>query len=229
MNRIASLALVALTAAGCTLINGDRDRNPYEEPPFYAKYLNTGTQLDAQIQQRLDALRANPNAATLHNELGSLLVQKNFPKDAVVEFERAIDIDGDFYPAWYNLGLVRAALGDEAGARRAFEQTIDLKPGHPTALFQLGLMSEKAGDRAKAVRYYTKAYTHNPRLLDVRVNPRILDSSLTHLAVLQLYGTNQARQSMQFHGAPAGYTDKAPEAPSPEARPKDIVPPATQT
>lgn len=217
MKRSLAITAVVLLAAACTAVRNGA--NPYEEPPFYAKYLNTGSQLDAQITATLEALRANPQAATLHNELGALLVQKNFPKDAAVEFERAIDVDRKFYPAWYNLGLVRASLGDADGSNAAMERTVDLKPGHPQALFQLGLTAEKAGHRQKAVRYYAKAYMHNPRLMDVRHNPRLLESKLTHLALIELYGRTAARQSMTFQGPPAGYTDKPVETPAPEPAP----------
>ena len=229
MNRYLAIALVSIAAFGCTAIKDYRNggNNGYENP-FYAKYLNTGSSLDAQITSTLEALRQNPNSPALHNELGSLLVQKGFPKDAEREFERAVNLDGNYYPAWYNLGLVRASAGDDSGARRAFYKTIAEKPGHAIALFQLGLIEEKRKNTDKAVALYAKAYTINQALLDVDVNPRVLDSHLTHLAMIKMYEKTQARRSMQFQGRPADYTEAEPkpEAASPEARPQDIVTPA---
>lgn len=230
MKRSLAITAVVLMAAACAAVRNN-GANPYEEPPFYAKYLNTGSQLDAQITATLEALRANPQDAARHNELGALLVQKNFPKDAAVEFERAIAIDSKFYPAWYNLGLVRAALHDPDGANAAMERTVELKPGHPQALFQLGLTAEKQGNRTKAVEHYAKAYMHNPRLMDIRHNPRILESKLTHLALIKLYGRTSSRQSMTFQGPPAGYTSNpAPTpAPQPEPAPTPPTPPEPTT
>jgi tetratricopeptide (TPR) repeat protein len=225
------LLLAALTTFGCTAVRDLRNNHDtYQQPPFYAKYLNTGSELDAQIQSTLEAVRQNPRSAHLHNELGSLLVQKGFPKDAEREFERAVDADGNFYPAWYNLGLVRAARGDDLGARRAFYRTIARKPGHSAALFQLGLVEEKRQHTDRAVALYAKAYRINPGLLSVRRNPRILDSKLTHLALLKLYPVAYGRDSMQFQGAPAGYRVPEPQAPAAETRPETIAtptPPAT--
>jgi tetratricopeptide (TPR) repeat protein len=214
MIRTLAIAAVTIAAFGCSLLpQRDASENPYETAPFYGKYLNTGTALDTQIQQRLDALRADPNSAPLHNELGALLVQKGFPKDAIVEFERSVDADRKFYPAWYNLGMLHAAQGHAHGARRALAKTVDLKPGHPHALFQLGLIEEKSGDNERAVELYAKAFRHNPAMMDVRYNPHILDSRLVHLAMLKLYPTEQARRAIQFHGAPAGYrSDPATDA-----------------
>src|SRR5687768_4784499 len=188
MKRTFLFALAIVATAGCAAIDnlGRDDKNAYENP-FYAKYLNTGSQLDADINRTLETLRQNPDSAEAHNRLGAMLVEKGFPHDAEREFERAIDVDDDYYAAWYNLGLVRAAHGNELGARRAFQETVDLKPGHAAALFQLGLVEEKRHHRDRAVDLYAKAYSINPALMDVRVNPRVLDSELMHLALLKMY------------------------------------------
>ncbi len=223
MNRLLVIAATALVLSGCSLI----DRDAGYENPFYAKYLNTGSALDTQINTTLDALRQNPDSPTLHNELGSLLMQKGFPKDAEREFERAINADRRFYPAWYNLGQVRAASGDEMGARRAFRNTIDHKPGHAQALFNLGMIEEKRRNMERAIELYAKAFSINPALMAVSVNPRILDSELVDLALIKLYPTEHDRRSMQFHGAPTGWRDREdPPAPSKETTPEKIVPPA---
>lgn len=225
MNRLLLIGAMTLAVAGCTLLPGRTD-NPYEQPPFYAKYLDGSSPLDVRIQQTLDGLQANPQAASLHNELGALLVQKGFPKDAEREFERAIDSDRKFYPAWYNLGLARAAAGEETSARTAFRRTVRLKPGHPAALFQLGLIEEKAGNTTRAIDYYAKALKHNPKMLDVRVNPGVVNSRLIHRALIKLYPRRHAEQSMRFQPAPPGYVDRVIEAPSPQPKPEEIITPA---
>ena len=228
MKRLLSLAAAALVLAGCSALNHDKG-NPYEKPLFIEKYLDpANSELDAQIRRSIDALRALPNSAALHNQLGQLLVQKGFPKDAEREFERAVDADRHFYPAWYNLGLLRMARGNRAGARVALAATVHEKPGHSQALFQLGLMEEQRGNTDAAVAYYAKAFSINKTLLDVRNNPRILDTRLVHLALLELYPKEHARGSMKFIGTPPNYTQQnleAPVAPSPQPTAQQIVPP----
>ena len=218
--------LATLAAFGCTQFRNVTAAD--YEAPFYAKYLNTGSALDARISRTLAALRAEPNAAHLHNDLGTLLVQKGFPKDAEREFERAIDLDGKYHEAWYNLGLIRAARGDEGGARRAYMATVHHKPGHAHALFQLGLTEEKLKHTDRAVELYAKAFAINPRLMEPGVNPRILDTQLLHLALLKMYPTTHDRQSMQFQGMGAGPRVSAPEpqAPSKQPTPGQIIPPS---
>jgi tetratricopeptide (TPR) repeat protein len=231
MKRLLIIAVAALSMAACAGIRDLRtsDNQPYDNP-FYAKYLNTGSTLDAQISQTLAALRQNPGSPDLHNTLGALLLDKGFPKDAEREFERAVNANRKYFPAWYNLGLVRAAGGDELGARRAFSRTVSLKPGHAPALFQLGLVEEKRQHTDRAVELYAKAFAINPALLRVDVNPRILDSKLTHIALIRMYPAEHTRRSMQFQGVPPGPAPapgtQPAAAPSPQAAPQNIVTPA---
>ena len=152
-------------------------------------------------------------------------MQKGFPKDAEREFERAVDADSHFYPAWYNLGLVRMARGNWTGAHVAFLATVHQKPGHSQALFQLGLMEEQRGHQDAAVEYYAKAFAINHTLLDVHTNPRILDSKLVDLALLRLYPRDHARESMRFIGTPPGYAQQNLQAPSTQPAPQQIVTP----
>ncbi|HKB78578.1 MAG TPA: tetratricopeptide repeat protein, partial [Thermoanaerobaculia bacterium] len=171
IKRLLVIAAAALMLFGCA-----HNKNPYQKTLFIERYLDPGNPLDVQIRNTLDALRANPRSAPLHNELGQLLRRKGFPKDAEIEFERAVNADHRFYPAWYNLGLVREDRGDYPGARVAFHQTVHYKHGHAAALFQLGLMEEHRHHDDAAIEYYAKAFLINHDLLDVHVNPRILDS-----------------------------------------------------
>lgn len=236
MRRLLLPAVVTLTTlTGCSAMNATRSsQNPYEHTLFYEKYLNpAASPLDAQIARTLAGLRKSPNSAMLHNELGQELVAKGFAKDAESEFERSVNADSHFYPAWYNLGLVRMSRGDWTGARFAFGRTVHYKPGHSVALFQLGLMEEQRHNIDDAIDYYAKAFSINHTLLDVRVNPRILDSKLIDLALIRMYPKEHARGSMQFQGAPAGYLRQsdasAPsplEAPSPQPSGRDIVTPS---
>jgi len=227
MKRLLIFAVAALALAGCRSMTLHHDRNPYDRTLFYEKYLNPqNSALDAAIARDVAALRAQPNSAALHNDLGQLLVQKGFPKDAETEFERAVDADKKFYPAWYNLGLVRESRGDSTGARFAYGRAVHYKPGNAMALFQLGLMAEKAKNDDDAIDYYAKAIRINHNILDVRTNPRVVDSELIHLALIKAYAGDHAKESMYFQATPSGYSQRNLEAPSTVPAAADIVTPA---
>lgn len=239
MKRTILLFSLLPLLAACTATSQLYDRvrfgeNPYEEPPFYARYLKPDNALDRQIWALLDELRVQPDSPVLHNQLGTLLLSKGFPNDAEREFLRAVRSDSRLYPAWYNLGLIRFARGDEGGAMRAFRETIDLRPGHPAAHFQLGLLYEDRGQIDRAIAHYAKSIAINPSMLDVRVNPRVVDTKLMDRALLRNYETSRSAASAIFQTVPEGYLtpaqrealDAAPEAPSPQADAEDIVTPA---
>jgi tetratricopeptide (TPR) repeat protein len=229
MKRLLLLAVAAATLAGCSTVRDVQNhfsrKNPYDNP-FYAKYLNPAVPLDAQIQQTIAALRAQPHSAALHNQLGQLLLEKGFPKDAETEFERSVDADSHFYPGWYNLGLIRSANGNYTGARYAFNRAVQYKPGHSAALFQLGLLEEKAHHTDEAIDLYAKAFSINHALLDVRVNPRLLDSKLVDLALIKLYPNDHARESMQFQPTPGTYVQRSLEAVSTQPAGQNIIAPS---
>ena len=215
MKRILfTFAVIAL--AGCATIQKlHHSDNPYDEAQFYQRYLNPADPLDQRIQHTVEALHANPSSAPLHNDLGALLVQKGFPNDAEKEFGRAIRADRNFYPAYYNRAQLRAAQGDASGARRDFLATVRQKPGHAEALFQLGLIEEQHRNEAAAIRYYAKALSINRSLLDIKVNPRIVDAKLVPMAMLKNYKKTHSRDAIQFMGTPPMYVDKAEAAPAP--------------
>jgi len=225
MKRILVLTAAVLMLAGCAAFHHN-NKNPYEHTLFIEQFLDPANPLDAAIQKTISDLRANPNSAALHNRLGQLLRQKGFPKDAEVEFERAVNADRHLYPAWYNLGLVRQARGDFSGASFAYHRAIAYRKGFSEALFQLGLMEEQRHNTEEAVGYYAKAFTINHALLDVRVNPRILDSKLVDLALLRAYPNEHARGSTRFYPTPSGYVQQNAEpSPSPQPPASAIVPP----
>jgi tetratricopeptide (TPR) repeat protein len=236
MKRLLVIAAVSLFAA-CSLFHHDnKSSNPYSEKLFIEQFLNPSDPLDQRIAAKINQLRANPNSAVLHNDLGSLLSDKGYPKDAQREFERAVNADAHYFPAWYNLGLMRAERGDYALAHHAFERTIHYKPGHAAALFQLGLLEERAHNNQAAINYYAKAYRINHALLDVRVNPRVVDSKLVHLALMKAYTLEHTAESVEFQANPQPWEGgraplptetqpTTPQAPSPQATPEHIVTP----
>ena len=231
MKKTLVLALASLSLAGCLSIQERVDRarfgeNPYIEPPFYARYLTSGSELDRNIDAYITALRAEPGNAAYHNELGRLLVLKGFPNDAEREFRRALAADEKFYPAWYNLALLRTSRGDARGALRALETTIDLKPGHSSALFQKGMVLERLGHNQEAIDAYAKALKINFDLIRPSINPLIIDSRLIDRVLIRLYPDEHERRAMVLQPTPP---DLVPQrrAPSELTPPEDIVAPSS--
>lgn len=212
---VALLTLVLLS--GCASFQERRadkartkaERESYQNP-FYLKYLNPNSRLDQLIYSRIESLRANPTDPVAHNELGALLFQRDFPKDAREEFEKALELDEKFYPAWFNIGLIHLSDQHLRSAERAFKKAVKLKPGYGEAHFHLGLVYEMQGRRGAAIDSYAKAYDINWHLLDPRINPRVVDSELRARALMQLYGKAHAEAAARFNGPHPDYYFEPP-------------------
>jgi type IV pilus assembly protein PilF len=67
--------------------------------------------------------------ARAHTELGAAYFQQNKLEIALDEFNHAIHIDPKYGQAYNGLGLVYAALGEDAKADAGFKKAIEVQPG----------------------------------------------------------------------------------------------------
>jgi len=63
-----------------------------------------------------------PKSPTAHAELGQQLFLMAKNDEAGAELQKVIDLDAKCARAWFYLGRVRAAKGDQAGAKEAYEK-----------------------------------------------------------------------------------------------------------
>jgi len=161
-------------------------------------------------------------------ELGVLLLDKGFPKDAERYLEAAVDADKENVEALYRLGLVRQRMGKEGSAIRCYRKVVNQRPGHAYASFMLALAEEKRGRRDAAVYHYAKAYRHQPALANPVVNPLVYDSHLQSEALLLRYERDVAAASIAVPQLdPAAVRAMMAALPETEAA-APAVPPAAQ-
>ncbi len=70
------------------------------------------------------------NRARAHTELGAAYFQQGKMEIALEEFTEATKIDANYGLAYNGLGLVHAALGQDAEADASFKQSISLEPNN---------------------------------------------------------------------------------------------------
>ena len=73
--------------------------------------------------------------------------------------EQAVGIDAANPELWFNLGNVRRALEDDAGADVAFQRALDIDPDLVPALVNRGNLLRDAGQGDAAVAHYRRALT----------------------------------------------------------------------
>ncbi|MBI5149493.1 MAG: tetratricopeptide repeat protein [Candidatus Omnitrophica bacterium] len=76
--------------------------------------------------------------------------------------------------SYFNLGLLYAEAGDNAGAVLAYRRALEINPRHAGALYNLGNVYKDQGDLAQALALYQKALEINPRMSDAYLNMGII-------------------------------------------------------
>src|SRR5262249_42286329 len=87
---------------------------------------------------------------------------RNDPATAMADYTAALQANPHFYPAWYDRGEARLALGDHAGLAPVFTEALRPNPGDPRAWNNRGWARESLGDRSGAAADYTQALAVAP-------------------------------------------------------------------
>lgn len=224
MRTLAALAVVLTLGAAA-------------EGAVFERYLSPDRPEDRAILNYLALAEQGQATSNDLAELGVLLADKGFPKDAERYLEAAVKADKENVEALYRLGLVRQRMGNEGAAIRCYRQVVNRRPGHAYASFMLALAEEKRGQRDAAVYHYAKAYRHKPELANRRLNPLVIDSHLQDEALLLRYQRDMAAASIGVPPVDLAAVKEMmlarpaaePEAPAPETTAPPIFAGATPT
>jgi tetratricopeptide (TPR) repeat protein len=112
----------------------------------YAKAANAETNPDTRKQDQAKALDyyqkdlvAEPNDASLHNNLGSLYADMGKSDDAAAEFKKAADMDPVHASGYYyNLGAIMVNKGNMDAAATALKKATDIDPNNANAWYWYG-------------------------------------------------------------------------------------------
>jgi predicted Zn-dependent protease len=87
---------------------------------------------------------------------GDTLLAEKKPADALPHYERAIELNPNYYGSYLGGGTAQYRLGNKAKAREWLKKSHDLLPTAPSAYF-LGALARESGDTAAALQYYKTA------------------------------------------------------------------------
>ncbi len=102
--------------------------------------------------------------------MGTILMQRNKPMEAIEVFRRAIALAPDLAVPYYLCGsaMYRANQDDEAVAM--FLRSVELNPAHADSFFYLGNLEGLHGEIDKALSHLAAAVRLNPELSDAHYN-----------------------------------------------------------
>jgi serine/threonine-protein kinase len=144
--------------------------SPVEQPRTAADFYENGTYFlsirsyDAAVRDLRQAVSLQPDFPEAHNRLGVALMRKGQFRDAIAEFQTAVEQREGKYPtAQYNLGFVLQQQRENEKAIEAYRKAIDANGGdYADAYYQIGsILMETPARAAEAADAFRKAIEQN--------------------------------------------------------------------
>lgn len=129
--------------------------------PAYDKFeqaLAAARKKDFSTAQALvrDSLKVAPREGRFHEFLGEMELAQKQPAQAIAHYERAIELNPDYFGSYLGAGVAKYQTGDKAKAEQWLTKSAELLPTAPAAYY-LGAIARDRGERAKAMEYFRAA------------------------------------------------------------------------
>ena len=112
---------------------------------------------DAAIKE-FEAVKADvsfPTPEVAHFNIGKVFWEKQSCGEAVVHFRRALEINNQFWRAWYLLGDCQEQLGQLGLAKTSYEKALAIEPNEVAPMYRLGYVCFQERDMACARKCFT--------------------------------------------------------------------------
>ena len=127
-------------------------------------------QYDEALQERLEALRLQPNYAPAHNNLGIALQKHNRLAEAINHFQQALRLRPHYPEACYNLGAAFEQANRPNDAVREYGRALAQRPDYSDAHYNLGLLYGRLGELDNAITQFQETIRINPNAADAYNN-----------------------------------------------------------
>jgi tetratricopeptide (TPR) repeat protein len=102
-------------------------------------------------------LACTSNNFIAHNNLGDALLEKGSVGEAIIQFQKALQIEPNLAETHYNLGNALLQKGDMDEAIAHFQRALQIKPGYTETHYNLGNALLQKGDMDEAIAHYQQA------------------------------------------------------------------------
>ena len=100
----------------------------------------------------------------IYSILGNTYLELDMYEKAIENHKMAIEIDGEFYEAWVNLGIAYRQSGDFDSAEECYSIAIELNPDYAELHSSLGTLYILKNEGEKAVEAFELAISLDPTL-----------------------------------------------------------------
>ena len=107
-----------------------------------------------------DAVAKNPRSLWALEQMASIEFGHGRYRDAILLYDRAIDLAPGIARLWIARGAAFSHLGNRAAQRRSMDRASKINPNDPYLLSELGRMHLEAGEYAEGLTAYTRLVSH---------------------------------------------------------------------
>lgn len=107
-----------------------------------------------------EASQIVPREGRFQQMLGDIEMAQKHPTEALPHYQKAIDLNGDYFGSYLGAGIAELQKGNRAKAEEWLTTSANLLPTAPAAYYLAGIAKEK-GDQASALNYYKAAAGSN--------------------------------------------------------------------
>ncbi len=136
-----------------------KTKDVYDAYDKGSKALSEGNTKEA-LSLAQKAISGEPREGLFHALFGDVYFSQQQYRNALKSYDKAVNLNSEFFYFYVQRGLSKEKLGDPQGSRSDLERSTKLLPT-ATALNALGNMSLSQGDRQKALGYFRDAATSN--------------------------------------------------------------------
>lgn len=111
----------------------------------------------SELQMWQDTVAKAPNNHRAHNNLGRALVHEGRLAEALVHYDKALEINPDYAQTNFNLGLLLVQLGHVVEAIPRLQQSLKINPNDIETHLNLGVAFARLDRNEEAIGHYRKA------------------------------------------------------------------------
>ena len=123
-----------------------------------------------QIHRRIRLLDGNGLLAVIYNNRAGVFRSEGEYDRAILEYNKAIEIDPNYASAYMNRGKTYADKGEFDRAILEYNKAIEIDPRYATAYFNRGIAYANKDEYVRAILDYTKAIEIDPRFTEAYYN-----------------------------------------------------------
>lgn len=110
-----------------------------------------------------EAVKIEPKEGRFHEFLGEMQLAQKKPEQALAHYQKAIDLNPDYFGSYLGAGVAQFQTGNKARAEEWLTKSVELLPTAPAAYY-LGTIARDRGDRGKAMEYFRAAATSQSQI-----------------------------------------------------------------